>query len=297
MARAEVGDDVWEEDPTVKRLEALAAERLGKEAALRRLGHDGQSHLRAEPHAAGQEVVLDLDSRIFNYDARCGDRQRPDAAGEDARFLTPDQVSEALRVPRTSIFRRPASSPRTRTTATAAPAARRKRSAPSRPSPTARRSRSTSTARGSSTRRSPSSAPRASSPVTSTPSRSASRRARRARRLGHLRRGRVHRPAGCARCSAAACARRRHRGRRDRRARADGGPARGGSRERRAPSPRPGPASGLRVDLASVQTNIVILNVERGAAARGGHGRAGRGRRAQGEDPCDRSRLDPVRNP
>ena len=32
MARAEVGDDVWEEDPTVKRLEALAAERLGKEA-------------------------------------------------------------------------------------------------------------------------------------------------------------------------------------------------------------------------------------------------------------------------
>ena len=30
MARAEVGDDVWEEDPTVKRLEALAAERLGK---------------------------------------------------------------------------------------------------------------------------------------------------------------------------------------------------------------------------------------------------------------------------
>src|SRR5437762_13710996 len=34
MARAEVGDDVWEEDPTVKRLEAMAAERLGKEAGL-----------------------------------------------------------------------------------------------------------------------------------------------------------------------------------------------------------------------------------------------------------------------
>ena len=32
MARAEVGDDVWEEDPTVKRLEALAAGRTCKEA-------------------------------------------------------------------------------------------------------------------------------------------------------------------------------------------------------------------------------------------------------------------------
>jgi threonine aldolase len=34
MAEAEVGDDVFGEDPTVNRLEATAAERLGKEAAL-----------------------------------------------------------------------------------------------------------------------------------------------------------------------------------------------------------------------------------------------------------------------
>ncbi|MCX7682796.1 MAG: low-specificity L-threonine aldolase [Anaerolineae bacterium] len=34
MYRAEVGDDVFGEDPTVNRLEELAAERLGKEAAL-----------------------------------------------------------------------------------------------------------------------------------------------------------------------------------------------------------------------------------------------------------------------
>src|SRR5207245_8847508 len=32
MARAEVGDDVWGEDPTVQRLEAMAAARLGKPA-------------------------------------------------------------------------------------------------------------------------------------------------------------------------------------------------------------------------------------------------------------------------
>src|SRR5690242_297849 len=34
MYRAEVGDDVYGEDPTVNRLEALAAETLGKEAAV-----------------------------------------------------------------------------------------------------------------------------------------------------------------------------------------------------------------------------------------------------------------------
>ena len=34
MAEAELGDDVYGEDPTVNRLQALAAERLGKEAAL-----------------------------------------------------------------------------------------------------------------------------------------------------------------------------------------------------------------------------------------------------------------------
>ena len=34
MARAEVGDDVLGDDPTVQRLEHAAAERVGKEAAL-----------------------------------------------------------------------------------------------------------------------------------------------------------------------------------------------------------------------------------------------------------------------
>src|SRR5512139_3336790 len=34
MFKAEVGDDVFGDDPTVIRLEAMAAERLGKEAAL-----------------------------------------------------------------------------------------------------------------------------------------------------------------------------------------------------------------------------------------------------------------------
>jgi threonine aldolase len=101
MAHAEVGDDVWEEDPTVKRLEALAAERLGKAAGLFvTSGTMGNLISVVSQTQAGQEVVLDLDSHIFNNEvagaAVVGSVQmRP---VETVRgFLTPDQVREALR--------------------------------------------------------------------------------------------------------------------------------------------------------------------------------------------------------
>ena len=34
MAEAQVGDDVFGEDPTINKLEEMAADRLGKEAAM-----------------------------------------------------------------------------------------------------------------------------------------------------------------------------------------------------------------------------------------------------------------------
>jgi threonine aldolase len=101
MARAEVGDDVWEEDPTVKRLEALAAERLGKAAGLFvASGTMGNLISVVSQAQAGQEVVLDLDSHIFNNEvagaAIIGSLQmRPVQTARG--FLTPDQVRDALR--------------------------------------------------------------------------------------------------------------------------------------------------------------------------------------------------------
>ena len=103
MARAEVGDDVWEEDPTVKRLEAIAAERMGKEAGLFVASGTMGNLVSVVSHTrAGQEVVLDLDSHIFNYEvagsAVIGNVQmRPVATARG--FLTPAQVREALRPP------------------------------------------------------------------------------------------------------------------------------------------------------------------------------------------------------
>jgi threonine aldolase len=101
MARAEVGDDVWEEDPTVKRLEAMAAERLGKDAGLFvTSGTMGNLISVVSQTRAGQEIVLDLDSHIFNYEvggaAVVGHLQtRPVKTARG--FLSPAQVREAIR--------------------------------------------------------------------------------------------------------------------------------------------------------------------------------------------------------
>jgi threonine aldolase len=101
MARAEVGDDVWEEDPTVKRLEALAAERTGKDAGLfvasGTMGNLVSVLSQTEP---GQEVILDLDSHIFNYEVASaavigGVQTRP--IKTDRGFLSPQLVREAIR--------------------------------------------------------------------------------------------------------------------------------------------------------------------------------------------------------
>ncbi|MBI2204974.1 MAG: aminotransferase class I/II-fold pyridoxal phosphate-dependent enzyme [Candidatus Rokubacteria bacterium] len=101
MARAEVGDDVWEEDPTVKRLEAMAAERLGKDAGLFvTSGTQGNLVSVVAQARGGQEVVLDADSHVFNYEvggaAVVGHVQtRPIKTARG--FLTPEQVREAIR--------------------------------------------------------------------------------------------------------------------------------------------------------------------------------------------------------
>jgi threonine aldolase len=101
MARAEVGDDVWEEDPTVKRLEAMAAERLGKPAGLFvTSGTQGNLVSVLAQTSAGAEVVVDADAHVFNYEvagaATVGSVQmRPIKTARG--FLTPDQVREAMR--------------------------------------------------------------------------------------------------------------------------------------------------------------------------------------------------------
>jgi len=69
MAAAEVGDDVYREDPTVRRLEDKAAAMLGKEAALfvptGTMGNQIAVKVWTRP---GQEVVLEGESHIIDYE-------------------------------------------------------------------------------------------------------------------------------------------------------------------------------------------------------------------------------------
>jgi len=70
MFQAEVGDDVYGEDPTVNRLEAMAAERLGKQAALFVVSGTMGNLVALLTHCGrGDEVILGTLSHTFLYEA------------------------------------------------------------------------------------------------------------------------------------------------------------------------------------------------------------------------------------
>lgn len=70
MAAAEVGDDVFGEDPTVNALEARVAQMLGKEAGLYvpsgTMANQVAIRCLTEP---GDEVILEADAHPFHYEA------------------------------------------------------------------------------------------------------------------------------------------------------------------------------------------------------------------------------------
>ncbi|NHM29442.1 low-specificity L-threonine aldolase [Neobacillus terrae] len=68
--QAEVGDDVYGEDPTVKKLEETAAELLGKQAALFVTSGTQGNQLAILAHCRpGNEVILEEESHIFYYES------------------------------------------------------------------------------------------------------------------------------------------------------------------------------------------------------------------------------------
>jgi threonine aldolase len=70
MYRAELGDDVYGEDPTANRLEAMAAERLGKEAALFVASGTMANLVALLTHCGrGDEVILGDRSHTFLFEA------------------------------------------------------------------------------------------------------------------------------------------------------------------------------------------------------------------------------------
>ncbi|HVY06260.1 MAG TPA: low-specificity L-threonine aldolase [Burkholderiales bacterium] len=69
MATAEVGDDVYGEDPTVNRLEALAAARLGKEAAIFVCSGTQSNLLALLAHCErGDEYIVGQQGHTYKYE-------------------------------------------------------------------------------------------------------------------------------------------------------------------------------------------------------------------------------------
>jgi threonine aldolase len=69
IADAIVGDDVFDDDPTVKRLEQLAAEITGKEEAIFVPSGTMANEVAILSHTQrGDEAVVEFDSHIYNYE-------------------------------------------------------------------------------------------------------------------------------------------------------------------------------------------------------------------------------------
>jgi threonine aldolase len=70
MHAAEVGDDVFGEDPTVNRLEAVVADRLGKEAAMFVPSGTMSNQIAVKMHTQpGDELLCDANCHIYCYEA------------------------------------------------------------------------------------------------------------------------------------------------------------------------------------------------------------------------------------
>ena len=102
MYRAEVGDDVYGEDPTVNSLEALAAQKLGKEAALFVCSGTMGNLVAILTHCGrGDEVVLGDRSHTFLFEqggmaALGGVTPHPLPNQDDGR-LQLDDIADAIR--------------------------------------------------------------------------------------------------------------------------------------------------------------------------------------------------------
>jgi threonine aldolase len=97
MAEAAVGDDVYGEDPTVNRLEALAAEKVGKEAALfLPSGTMGNAAAILTHCRRGDEIVVGDRAHIYLYEV--GGASRLNGSPVKAVPTLPDGTLDRVRL-------------------------------------------------------------------------------------------------------------------------------------------------------------------------------------------------------
>ena len=99
MFNAAVGDDVFGEDPTVNKLEAMSAEMFGMEAAIFCPSGTMTNQIAIKCHTQpGDEVICDKVSHVYIYEGggiafNCGASKPIDG---DRGRITAEQVDEAI---------------------------------------------------------------------------------------------------------------------------------------------------------------------------------------------------------
>ncbi len=114
MANAELGDDVYGEDPTVNRLEEIAAERMGKEAAvLVTSGSMGNLTSLLAHCGRGDEAIVGDEAHVLHYEAggvpALGAVQLRAVPNDEHGMLDLDALAAAIRgrnvhFPRTAVI-------------------------------------------------------------------------------------------------------------------------------------------------------------------------------------------------
>lgn len=101
MQQAEVGDDVYREDPSIIRLEELAAETTGKEAGLFMASGTMGNQVAILAHTTkGDEVICEAEAHVYYYEVGgmvtlAGVQPRPIAARKG--ILDPAAIAQAIR--------------------------------------------------------------------------------------------------------------------------------------------------------------------------------------------------------
>ena len=101
MAEAELGDETYGEDPTVLRLEAMAAERLGMEAALLVISGTMANLVALMTHSRpSDEVFLDREAHVLYYESGglCSVAGVvPTVVASRRGHILPDALADAIR--------------------------------------------------------------------------------------------------------------------------------------------------------------------------------------------------------
>ena len=101
MYEAEVGDDVYHEDPTITKLEELGAQLTGKEAGLYLTSGTMGNQVAIMTHTKkSDEVICEMDAHIYYYEVggiACLSGAQPRTIIGDRGILSAGQIREAIR--------------------------------------------------------------------------------------------------------------------------------------------------------------------------------------------------------